>query len=97
MIIHGILSSKESVTVLMDLIKNSKIEYFDKGCEKEIVKDLECANDEEDILINIRWFSCKKCDFVTVSKQALSCHYGKNHTNPKMMKALSLFEKERWR
>jgi len=94
MITYGILSSNESVTVLWDLIMDSKIEHFDKGCEKEIVKDLQCANDKEDILVNIRWFSCKKCNFVTVSKQALSCHNGKNHTNSKMMKALSLYEKE---
>ena len=33
MITHGILSSQESVTVLMDLIMNSKIESFDKGFE----------------------------------------------------------------
>ena len=97
MFTHGILSSKESVTVLWDLIMESKIESFDKGFEKEIVRDIKSANDEEDILVNIRWFSCEKCDFVSVSKQALSCHIGKNHTNPKMMKALSLHEKERLR
>jgi hypothetical protein len=97
MILHGILSSNESVTVLWDLIMDSKIKHFDKGFVKEIVNDIKYANDKKDILVNIRWVSCNKCDFVTMSKQALSCHDGKSHTNPKMMKALSLHEKERLR
>ena len=40
----------------------------------------------------MKFLECPDCDFITLHKQALSCHKSKEHTNEKMLYAMYNFQ-----